>query len=739
MLNQIARLSIRAPKYVLAFMFAIAILCGVAGATVMDHLGQGGFEDPDAESTRASQILDERFGIGAPNLVLLVDAPAGLDTAETRSFGNELTDELRASDGVSSVQSYWEAPPDLAIALRSTDSTSAIIAAKIDGDDKTAMARAEKIADELSGVRDGITVRAGGEAVGYQEVTDQVTKDLLVAEAVAIPITGILLVWIFGSLVAAMLPLAIGIFSILTTVGILRGLSVFTDMSFYALNMTTALGMALAIDYSLFMVSRFREELQAGHDVDTAIERTVRTAGRTVLFSALPVMLSMSALLIFPLYFLRSFAYAGMAVVGAAAVAALVLMPAILKLLGTRVNALDLRTPALKWFGRSPKRTVVPEESLWYRIVMRVNKFPAVAAVAVIIVLLFLGAPFLSVQLGFADDRAIGDQASSRQVGDSLRTDFNQDATASALALLPDFTGDPGPYAQALSEVDGVVGVASAAGTYVSGFRAASAPEGLRDAEGTFLTVATKVPPFGAEGGELLERLRAVPPPAEVLFTGPAAKNDDTIAAIAGRLPLALAWIALAIFVVLFLFTGSIVLPIKAIVVNTLSLSATFGALVWIFQEGHLSGLLGFTPTGYLNTVIPVLMFCLAFGMSMDYEIFILSRIREEWLKSSRSAQDSSRAVALGMARTGRIITAAAILMAVVLSALVTSQVSFIQMFGLGLALMVVVDATLVRSVLVPAFMQLMGRYNWWAPAPLARLHDKIGLSEAEPEVERAR
>jgi RND superfamily putative drug exporter len=731
-----------APRAVLTSAAAIALMCGLVGASVVEHLGSGGYNDPAAESSEASRLLAERFSSGPPNLVILVTDPAGVDTPPARAEGEQLVSALRERSDVTAVQSYWQAPSGLAVTMRSTDGTSAIVTGTIAGDDTTQQPRVREITDKLSGTRHGVTVRVGGFSAQYQQVNARSEKDLVIAEAIALPITAILLVWLFGSLVAAALPLTVGLFSMVTTLGILRGLTLLTDVSTYALNMTTVLGLALAIDYSLLTVSRFREELERGLAVPAAVARTVTTAGRTILFSAAPVAVSLSALALFPIYFLRSFAYAGVAVVAAAALAAVLALPAALLLIGHRVNALDIRVPVRRWLRVGPPKAVDVQHSFWYRFATRVTRSAGPAAISVIALLLMLGAPVVCMRFGNPDDRVITNVAQSRQVGDILRQDFKQDPTATTVAVLPDFGNDRSTlakYASSLSKVHGVVAVSSGAGTFAAGQQVAPASPAMGNSHGTYLTISARVDPYSAAGASLLEQLRATPPPAAVLFTGAAALNHDTLAALRHTLPPVVAVIVLATLVLLFLLTGSVVLPVKALLLNTLSLSATFGAMVWIFQQGHLSHLLGFTAIGYLNPTMPILMFCLAFGVSMDYEVFVLSRIREEWLASNQTAPDNTHAVALGIARTGRVVTAAAVLMATVLFAMVSSKISFMQMFGLGLTLMVLADATLVRMILVPAFMQMFGRFNWWAPRPLAWLHQRIGVSEAPTDHELAR
>jgi putative drug exporter of the RND superfamily len=741
LLNGIASLAIKRPKWVLSAALVIAVLSIVFGSSVASHLKAGGFVAPDAESTQATDLLAEKFNGGEPNLILMVTAPDGVDSQAARDVGNRLAAALATEPGVTAIQSYWALPDNVKSALRSEDGKSAVVAARVAGDDTEAPKRGGEIAEKLSGTTNGVEVRAGGFTVLFSQINGQITKDLAIAEAIAIPLTLLLLIWVFGSVIAAALPLAIGLFAIVTTLASLRIIAELTDVSVFALNMVTAMGLALAIDYSLFIVSRYREELARGLDPEQAVRRAVQTAGRTVVFSALTVALSLAALAVFPLYFLKSFAYAGLAVVGTAALASILILPAALILLGARVNSLDVRVPVKRLLGRAPTESVIPEESFWYRFVTGVTHRAAIVGVAVIVLLLLLGAPFLSVKFGLPDDRVNQPSASSRQVGDELRSDFPANIGATIAAILPDFhgdTGELGDYAKRLSKVDGVTNVVSAAGVYVNGNLVPTPPiPGFAVDGAAQFTISTKVAPFSSAGEAQIDALRATPAPGgTALFTGAAAINQDGLDAIGEKLLLAFALIALTTFVLLFLFTGSVVLPIKALVLNTLSLTAAFGAMVWIFQEGHLSGLLGFTATGYLVATMPILMFCVAFGMSMDYEVFLLSRVREEWLVSGKTAADNTHAVAIGVARTGRIITAAAALMAIVFFAMVSSKISFIQMFGLGLTLTVLADATLIRMVLVPALMQLMGRANWWAPKPLVALHARIGLHEEPSNVE---
>ncbi|MFR9752701.1 MMPL family transporter [Nocardia sp. 004] len=734
MLTRTARLATRMPRTILAVAFLVTVLCGAFGATAASHLKAGGFISPDAESARVLQIMADEFGGAVPNFTLLVSSDAGVDDPATAAKGVELTEALKARPDIEGVNSYWTAPSFMANSLRSSNGEYALVIAYLQGDENDMEQTAGELEKQLTGDFDGITVKQGGLASLYHDLNTQITRDLAIAEGIAVPLSLIVLILVFGSLIAAALPVAVGLFAIVAALAILRLFTLFTDVSIYALNLTTAMGLALAIDYSLFIVSRFREELGNGLDPTAATVRAVQTAGRTVLFSAITVALSMAVLSVFDVYFLKSFAYAGVAVVGAAAVAAILFLPAALILLGPRVNALDLRVPLRRLFHReAPAPGPLPsEQTRWYRLVSLVMRHAAPVAIVIIAVLLALGYPFLSVRFGYPDDQVLPADTTSRQVGDILRAEFPQANPGDNITIvLKGYRGDTatiGTYATELSRVDDVAAVLSSAGIYISGTRVTSAPPGIANDAGTYLNLVTTVDPATPAGAQQLRTVQAIPPPGPALYGGTSAINADSLKALSDRLPLAGTLIALTTFIVLFLFTGSVVLPIKALALSTLSLGAAFGAMVWVFQEGHLSGLLGFTATGYLIPTIPILMFCLAFGLSMDYEVFLLSRVREEWL----ATHDNTHAIAAGVARTGRIFTAAALLMAIVFGALVTSGVSFIKLMGLGLTLTVLVDATIIRLLLAPALMRLLGPVNWWAPGPLVRLHAAIGLNEDE-------
>ena len=724
------------------------IVIGAFGTTVADKLSPSGFQDPNAESSRVAKLLTEKFGRGDVPLVIVVTAPDRYDSPQASAVATDAIDVLESSGHVATVTSAWTAPPPAASALVSADKRSGLIVTGIVGPESRQQAYTKELADAITGERDGIAVRAGGAAMVNLQVTEQSKRDLLLLEAIVIPISFLVLIWVFGGLFAAALPIVVGVMAILGALAVLRTVTFFTEVSIFALNLTTAMGLALAIDYTLLMISRYREELAEGNSREQAIATTMATAGRTVLFSAVIVALSMAVMVLFPMNFLRSFAYAGVATVAFAAVAAIVVTPAAIMLLGDRIDALDVRRALRRILGR-PEPTPQPiERQFWYRSTKFVIRHAVPIGLAVVVLLGVLGAPFFGVRPGFPDDRVLPKSASAHQVGDLLRAAFAIDSDSEVPIVITDSVGldraDVDRYAAELSRVPDVDSVSAPSGTFVGGDVVGPPVAATGESSGsTLLTVGTSLPLFSESSETQLGRMHAVPAPGDrtVEFGGLAQTNRDSVDAITSRLPLVLALIATIMLVLLFLLTGSVVLPIKALILNMLSLSAAFGAMVWIFQDGNLGGL-GTTATGTLVANMPVLLFCVAFGLSMDYEVFLVSRIREFWLASGASGReqtsaDNDESVALGLAHTGRVITAAALIMAISFAALIAAQVAIMRLFGVGLTLAILVDATLVRVVLVPAFMHVMGRWNWWAPKPLARIHERLGISESGSPVHR--
>jgi RND superfamily putative drug exporter len=720
MLHRYGAFVARRARLILVLGFVAVVAAGVLGAGAFGKLKNGGFDDPASQSTQAQQLIDAHFG-GQTNLVLLVQARSGsVDDPAVAAAGRAVAQKLTSAADVTDVVSYFGTG---APALRSTDGTQALILGHITGDDAQVTARSKDVIAAVAGDRGPVTVLAGGNAGINHDVTAQVTRSLAIAEAIAVPLTLILLVFAFGSMVSALLPLAIGGLAILGTFAELFLLGSVTDVSIFAINLTTALGLGLGIDYALFMVYRFREELAAGESVPDAVGRTVATAGRTVIFTAVAVMAALAALLVFPLYFLRSFGYAGIGVVAIAALGALVLLPALLSVLGPRVNA-----------GRLPwSRAVTGAASPWWgRLAARVMRRPVLAAAPVIALLLLAASPLLGVAFGTPDQGVLRSTVDSRVVSDALVSKFpgNAGSPIDVVTTGPVAPAAVAAYATQLSQLPSVAEVSSSAGIFSHGQAGPAGPAAAAfgGPYGQRFTVTTTLPTKSDQSQDLVRTIRseAGPAGASVLVTGADAQLIDTRQAIAHRLPLALGLVLLTTLVVLFLFTGSVVQPVRAVVLNALSLSATLGVLTWIFQNGHLAGLLDVTPRP-MDMSMTVLLFCIAFGLSMDYEVFVLSRIKEMHDRGAPPAE----AVPSGLAHAGRIVSTAAGLLAVSFFAFGTSTVSFLQMFGIGAGLAILIDASLIRGVLVPAAMRLLGPAAWYAPRPLQRVYGRIALNES--------
>ncbi|MDX3065991.1 Membrane protein YdfJ [Streptomyces sp. ADI97-07] len=709
------RLVTARPRLSLLAALVITALAVFAGSGVADRMGSGGWEAPDAESTYTTRVLEREFPASQPNLLLLVDSGgASVDDPAVAAEAARLTERLAGERGITGVGSYWQTTSP---ALRSEDGHEAIVAARIEGDEKTAGDTLDRIAPAYRGVHGPVEVSVGGPVAVRHEMQTIIQEDLLRAELIALPVTLVLLVMVFGSAIAALLPLGVGIVAILGTNAVLRGITELTDVSVFAQNLTTALGLGLAIDYALFIVRRFREELASGADTRAAIGTTLRTAGRTVLFSALTVAVSLAAMMVFPQYFLRSFAYAGIAVVLLAAAAALILLPAALMLLGPRVNSLDLRRLLRRRTDRKAPAGEPAEGSGrgWARFAVLVMRRAPVFAVVTTVGLILLGLPFLGVKFGTADDRQLPSTAESRVVQEHIRDAF-PGSPGGGLEVLAEGEATPAQYSDFRARISALPGVQRVDGP-VTGDGSA------------YFNVLSEGEAVGQEAQQLVRELRAEPAPFDTSVTGAAAVLVDSKDAIADRLPWAVGIIVVVTLLLVFLLTGSVLIPVQAVVLNALSLTAMFGAVVWVFQDGHLSGLLSFTSTGDIETTLPVLMFCVAFGLSMDYGVFLISRIKEEYDRTG----DHEHSVTFGLRHTGGLITAAAVILAVVMVAIGTSRVTNTKMLGLGIALAVLMDAMVVRSLLVPSVMKLMGRVTWWAPKPLRAFHQRFGLSEGEP------
>lgn len=723
-MRRLSRFVVTRRVWILVGAGLFVVVSAVFGGGVSDRLALGGFSDPDSESEAAVESIDEAFGASQAQFVIVVTAPAGdVDDPAVERAGLALTDEVGAEEAVTGATSYWSV--GRAAPLRSGDGAQALVLATLEGDAEALTEAAEELSPRYTGERDGLELAVTGSAEVVRQIRDQAEEDLERAELLTTPLTLIALVLVFGAVVAGLLPLIVGIFAVVGTFLVLTLITGVTDISVFALNLTTALGLGLGIDYSLFIVGRYREELAGGADKELAVSRTVQTAGRTVAFSAATVMISLSALAVFPVLYLRSFAFAGVAVVGLAAVSAIVVLPAVLAVLGDRVE-----------LGRIYRPPVPSATGFWARQTRRVMAHPWPYIIGVTAFLLVLAAPFLDLQTGRQDDRLVSDDVSSRAATDQIRENFETRESDALPVYLPGAAADPDAvdaYALELIQVEGAGRVDAVTGFYVADGQLPPTELSGRFENGTddtWLSVVPDVEPISAEGEAMVGAIRAVPAPGDgALVGGPSAEFVDSKEAVTDRLPWAIGIIAVTTFVLLFFMTGSLLVPLKALVLNVLSLTATFGAMVWIFQDGNLSGILGFESTGFVDLFTPILMFCIAFGLSMDYEVFLLSRIKEEYDLS----HDNEAAVASGLEHTGRIVTAAALLLTIVFIGLASSQVIIVKMLGVGLMLAVLVDAFLIRATLVPAFMRVAGRANWWAPKPLRRFHLRYGIWENDP------
>ena len=721
MFQALARLATSRPRLVLAVTGVGVLLSAFAGIHAFAVLKSGGFVSPNAPSQIAANRLNDDFE-GPPSLILLVQSRSGsVDNPAVAAAGRTLSSRLASAAGVVGVESYWTSGDPT---MKSRSGTEALVVASIHGSDNYVTKRVKALAHQFEGNAGPVVVSPGGGPYIGSAVGTQITGDLAKAESIAIPLTMVFLILAFGSAVAALLPVLIGTISIFTTLAVLWVLGSLTNVSQYALNLTTAMSLGLAIDYSLLMVNRFREELAAGRSTEEAVAVAVARAGRTILFSAATVAAAMAVLLVFPVYFLRSFAYASISVVLLATVGALVVLPAALALLGPRINS-----------GRIPLRRRQPtpggESLFWRRIGTGVMTRPLATGLPIVAILLVLAIPFTHVSFGSPDDRVLAPGLPARVVGDALRTQFQANASTTtdvvtSRSLSPLAASS---YSRTLSMLAGVQSVTGPAGRWIDGTQVATdsaTAARYQNLTGAWFSVVTP-DPLSRQAQDLVRAMRAVPVPGgpTSYVGGEAASLVDQKQALSSRLPLALALIGLTTFIVLWLFTDSIVLPLKALVLNALTISSVLGVMVWIFQYGHLRGLLDFTalPT---STTMPLLLFCIAFGLSMDYEVFVLSRIKE----LHDAGAGNREAVVGGLSRTGRIVTTAAALMAITFFSFATSKVSFIQMFALGTGSAVLIDATVIRGVLVPAFMRLAGDWNWWSPAIMHRLHDRFGLGE---------
>jgi RND superfamily putative drug exporter len=691
---------------------AAAVLL-VAGATwgtgVFVSLTGGGFDNPASESTIAQQRIETELGSQDTHLVLLYSSPTA--TVDEPAFADPVTAtlaRLRAHPEVANVTSWYDTRLP---ALVSTDQHATYAAIRLAPyeDEDTLLEAYHRVAPLLD--PPGVTTQVGGLLAFLDQANEQTEHDVIRAEVLSFPVLLVLLVLVFRGLVAATTPLLIGAIAILGALVSTRLLAQATEVSIFAVNTITVIGLAMAIDYALFVVSRFREELPAAPSVPVAIARTLATAGRTVLVSGTTIVVALASLLIFPQAFLRSLAFGGMFAVGIAMVASLTVLPALLAALGPRINALSVPLP---WRRNGPAPEVGGGQGGWARLACSVMRRPVRYVVAVLAVLLLLASPVGRMQFGGFDERVLPERAEARVVDHRIATEFPDRTTAPITVLVSGAAPERAQvFAERVSRVPGVTDVAVAA----------------QQGSATLITVGYPGEPTGERAWDTVRALRDLPVPAdgEVLVGGRTAADLDLVDSLRERLPWMAVLMAAAIMVLLFLAFGSVVLPVKAVAMNVVSIGAAFGVVVWGFQDGHLAGVLGFTSTGAVEPSMLVLMFAVLFGLSTDYEVFLLSRVREEWDRTG----DNTASVAQGLQRTGRIITAAALLLIVVVGGFAAGEMSYVKLLGVGMIVAIAVDATLVRALLVPATMRLLGRWNWWAPGGLALVYRRYGIREA--------
>jgi RND superfamily putative drug exporter len=696
MFERLGHVLVRYRKMAVALFVIGILLAGAIGSLIFSRLDSGGYSNPNSDSYKVYEYLRDELKVQDPAVVVVIDSgKTEITDPIVTQKALALEKKMAQEDGVTKTLSFWSSGGEAT--LKSTDGKAAFVLIYGEGEAFTPQSQqlGEIFQKKYDGKIDGLTLYAGGVGVVGHAITEKISQDLKVSEIISIPLTFILLAFVFGALAASAMPLIVGVAAILGAFFILYLFSLFTDVSVYALNLTTGMGLGLGIDYALLMVNRFREELHHGKSVEDSVVATMATAGKTVFYSGLTVLVTMVSLIFFPLPFLKSFGYAGVSVVALAVVGAIIGLPPILALMGNKIDKGVIRKSAI-----TPK-----EDGRWAQTARMVMKRPTAVVVLSLIILGILAAPVQNIKFAQGDSRML--PAS------------NKAAIATALqdVRFPGHTGTPieivifdgadksteiATYAREVATVSGVIAVAE--------------PEII--GQDVRLVAYQSMLPRTPEAQSLIHAIRDINAPQGTLVGGVAADYTDSQDGISSTLPWALGWIALSVLVLIFIFTGSIILPIKAVLLNVLSLAATMGVLTWVFIDGHLQWLVGsFTVTGTLDTSIVILIAVVVFGLSMDYELFLLSRIREEHL----AGKDNFEAVAVGLQRSARIITAAAVLLAVVFAAFITSGVTSIKSMGFGVALAVILDATIVRALLVPALMRLFGERNWWAPKWMQR------------------
>ena len=678
-------------------LFVIGILvAGGVGSGIFNRLDSGGYSNPKSDSYQVYEYIHKTLKISDPTIVLVVDAGANqISDPIVTEKALSLEKKIATESGVTKTLSYWSSGGQEA--FKSKDGKAGYIL--IYGDSEAFSPGSQKLGatfmKNYNGQYQGLKLYAGGVGVVGHAITEKISKDLSISEAISIPATFILLVFVFGALAASAMPLIVGVAAILGAFFILFLISLFTSVSVYALNLTTGMGLGLGIDYALLIVNRFREELHHGKSIEDSIVTTLKTAGKTVFYSGLTVLVTLLSLTFFPLSFLKSFGYAGVSVVALAVIGALFGLPPILAIAGDKVD---------KWVVR--KSAITPkEDGRWAQTARAVMKRPTAVVLLSLIILGVLAAPIQNIKFSQGDSRMLPAN-NPAAVATAVQAERFPGQTSNPIEIIifngADKTTEIAEYATKIAATKGIVAVVP--------------PQVIND--DVRLVAYQSMLPRTPESQELIHNLRDITAPAGTLIGGVAADYTDSQDGISSTLPWAFGWITLSVLILVFIFTGSIILPIKAVLLNVLSLAATMGVLTWVFIDGNLRWLVGdFTLTGSVDTSIVILIAVVVFGLSMDYELFLLSRIREEHLQGRSNIES----VATGLQRSARIITAAAVLLAVVFAAFVTSGVTSIKSMGFGVALAVILDAIVIRALLVPALMRLFGERNWWAPKSLQR------------------
>ena len=682
-------------KRLIFSLFLVAIFsAGAIGTSVFGKLDSGGYNDPKSDSAKAFEYLTDVFKVKDPAVVLVVETTNGVNDPAVVATAAKLETSIKGEAGVGSTLSYWSAGG--APTLKSSDENSAflfIYSEDVEWDNVQSLGK--RIQEKYDGKFENLTVYASGTGVFAHAINTKIANDLKLSEAISIPLTFILLVFVFGGLVASAMPLLVGVSAILGSLLVIYLLTLFTGVSVFALNLITGLGLGLGIDYSLLVVNRFREELHSGKSVDEAIKKTVATAGKTVFYSGLTVVITLAALMLFPLMFLKSFGYAGVTVVVMAVLGALIALPALLAILGKRIDKAVVRKGALK-----PK-----EDGRWAQTARFVMRKPVSVVVLSLVILTVLAAPIKNIVFSQVDSRVLPASNPAAYAAQLITERFPGQEGNPIEVIIPGGANkieQINNYTQEIAKVSGVVRVGE--------------PQILGN--DVRVIAIHDMGPRTPDAEALIKQIRLIPSPDQTLIGGVAADYADTQIGIAKTMPWALTWIAIGVLLLLFVFTGSLILPIKAVILNILSLAATLGVITWIFVDGNLKWLVGdFTTTGSVDTGSIILVAVVAFGLSMDYELFLLSRLKEE----HDAGRSNIESVATGLQRSARIITAAAGLLAIVFASFVLSGVTSIKMLGFGVAFAIILDATLVRALLVPALMRLFGERNWWAPESLKR------------------